>query len=82
MRPEHQGKKLVIDLYKAQDEELLKRGYKRIHTDAKVDDGFAANILKNKKDKIINHFEHDSPFGRQMFIDMWIVVPNQTKNSH
>ncbi len=76
LRPEYQGKKLIIDLYKAQDEELLKRGYKRIQTDAKLEGGFAANILNNNRDKLINHFEHDSLYGRQMFIDMWIVLPN------
>lgn len=75
LRPEYQGKKLIVDLYKAQDEELLKRGYKRIHTDAKVANGFSAKILKNNQDRIINQFEHDSPYGRQMFVDMWIVPP-------
>ena len=70
-----QGKKLVIELYKAQDQELLRRNYKRIHIDAAIDNGFAEKILKNNQHRVISHFEHDSPYGKQMFIDMWIVPP-------
>jgi GNAT superfamily N-acetyltransferase len=75
LRPEYQGKGLVAELYSAQDKELLRRGYKRVHTDAKIEGGFAANLLKRNPGKVISNFEHDSPFGAQMFIDMWIDRP-------
>ncbi|MEI6790981.1 MAG: GNAT family N-acetyltransferase [Myxococcaceae bacterium] len=72
LRKEYQGKGLVVRLYDALNQSLLSKGYTRLHRDAEIKNGLAANILKNNQGKIINNFEHDSPYGKQMFIDMWI----------
>ncbi|HSX19222.1 MAG TPA: GNAT family N-acetyltransferase [Candidatus Saccharimonadales bacterium] len=77
LAPEYQGKGYVAQMYAGLDQALLSKGYKRIHRDSAVENGLAANILKNNQGKIISNFEHDSPYGRQMFIDMWIQSPSE-----
>lgn len=73
LRKKYRGKGLVVALYDALNQLLLSKGYTRLHRDTDIENGLAAKILKNNQSKIINHFEHDSPYGKQMFIDMWIV---------
>lgn len=75
--PEHRGKGYVAGLYDSLNTALLAKGYTRIHRDSAVENGLAANIIKNNQDRIISHHEHDSPFGKQEFIDMWIETPQQ-----
>lgn len=63
----YRGKGLVGLMMDKLEEELIKKGYKFLERDARLANGYAANIKRHYQDRIVESSPHNSRYGEEYF---------------
>lgn len=77
--PAYQGHKLVFPLLAMVEGKLWERGFRFLERDA-ADTGYAANLIKNNKERILSQEPHPSKYGPQVFLRMRLEDPTERQH--
>ncbi len=75
LSPDYIGHKLVGPMIERLEAELIAKGYLFIERDSIVSHGYADNIKKNYKDRIVLVAPHESRWGEQIFFRIKLTYP-------